>query len=261
MSNQMERWRNDAKALESARKAMNKALALLGQVETKEAGDRSSGRLIFGLDLTASRQVSLHQAQIATAAMFNSIKAVGAVAMKLIYYRGTDECRESEWHDNPDLLCRTMLNLSCKMGQTQIARMLRLILGEETEVSAVVFVGDHSEDDPDELFELALMLKERSLPVFCFHECVNQNDLAMKAKPVFKHMAETSGGMYVEFKPDSGAVLREMLLNVAAFSAAGAEGVRQVASPQTSEARQLRRHLLLGNHRQGRDESAIDKRG
>jgi hypothetical protein len=72
-------------------------------------------------------------------------------------------------------------------------------------------------------------------------------------------MAETSGGIYDEFKPDSGAVLREMLLNVA-FSAAGAEGVRQVPSPKTSEARQLRRRLLLGPGGKGRDESGIDKR-
>jgi hypothetical protein len=246
MSNQMEKRRNDAKILEVARQAMNKALARLGQVERNYAGDCSSGRLIFGLDLTASRQDSLDQARIATAAMFDSIKAVGSVALKLVYYRGTDECQESEWHDDPDILSRTMLNLSCKMGYTQIARMLRLILAEEAKVSAVVFVGDHCEDDPNKLFDLARALGQRSLPVFCFHECASDDDRAMEAKPVFKRMAETSGGIYVEFNPDSGAVLREMLLNVAAFSAAGAEGVRQVPPPKTPEGRQLRQRLLLG---------------
>ncbi len=62
---------------------------------------------------------------------------------------------------------------------------------------------------------------------------------------MFKRMAEASGGVYVEFRPDSGIVLREMLLNVAALAAAGREGVKQVPLPTTPEAKQLQERLLL----------------
>ena len=178
--------------------------------------------------------------------MFDTIKAIGAVAVKLVYYRGTNECRESQWHDDPATLGRSMLTLSCEVGQTQIARLLRLVLAEKGKLSGVVFVGDHCEDDADELLGLAQTLGRKSIPLFLFHECADHDKRSLAAKPIFKRMAEMSGGVYVEFKPDSGNVLREMLANVAAFSAAGVEGVRRIALAETPEARELQGRLLLG---------------
>jgi hypothetical protein len=229
---------------------MNEALARLGAVEIRTR--RAAGHLIFGLDLTGSREASLCHARIATAAMFDTIKAIGKVAVKLIYYRGTNECRESRWHDNPAALSQSMLTLSCETGQTQIARLLRLALAEKEKLSGVLFVGDHCEDDADELLGLAQALGTKSIPLFVFHECADNDKRSLAAKPIFRSMANASGGVYVEFKPDSGAVLREMLTNVAAFSAAGVEGVRQIALAETPEARQLQGHLRLLPDPQGK---------
>lgn len=245
MSNWLEKQRKDNQALTVERRLMNEALALLGQTgETRAAGARS-GRLIFVLDLTGSRENSLRDARIATAAMFDAIKTIGSVAVKLIYYRGANECRASQWHDDPGVLCQSMLALSCKTGATQIARVLRLALAEKEKVCGMVFVGDHCEDDPDELVSLAQKLGQQSMPLFVFHECADHDERSLRAKPVFKRMAELSGGVYVEFKPDSGIVLREMLSNVATLAAAGSEGVRRAVLPVSPEARQLRSHLLL----------------
>jgi hypothetical protein len=122
MSNQMDKWHEDEKALAVERRLMNEALAQLGQAELKYSARRSAARLIFGLDLTGSREPSLRQARIATAAMFDTIKAFSAVAVKLIYYRGTDECRESRWYDDPEILSQSMRKLSCERGGTQIGR-------------------------------------------------------------------------------------------------------------------------------------------
>jgi hypothetical protein len=204
-----------------------------------------AGRLIFGLDLTGSRQHSLNQARTATTAMFDAIKSIGAIAVKLVYYRGTDVCRASAWHDDPDVLSETMLRLSCETGVSQIARVLRFVLAEKERLSGVIFVGDHCEDDPGELRRLAQMLGRKSIPLFMFHECADHDERSLEAKPIFKSMAAASGGVYCEFKPDSGAILRELLSSVAAFSAAGVEGVKQAALPRTAEARQLHRQLLL----------------
>src|ERR1022692_659450 len=89
------------KSLDDEWRLMNAALERLGQVEalhSKQQAQRS-GRLIFGLDLTGSREASLHQARIATSAMFATMKAIGTVAVKLGYYRG-DECKAGAWkHD------------------------------------------------------------------------------------------------------------------------------------------------------------------
>lgn len=233
------------KALDHEWRLMNAALERLGQVEAREqAPARRGARLIFGLDLTGSREASLRQARVATAAMFDTIKAVAAVAVKLVYYRGS-ECRAGEWHDDPGLVSAAMMRLSCKSGYTQIRKVLRHALNEKEQLSGLVFIGDHCEEDADDLAGLAQKLGARKIPIFVFHECADHDVRSLEARPVFKCMAECSGGVYTEFKPDSGAILRELLSTVAVFGAAGHEGLKQVGQPLTPEARQLRGSLLL----------------
>jgi len=241
MGNALDRWSMEEKALDVERRLMNEALAKLGQVESKHR----AGRLMFGLDLTGSREATLHRARIATAAMFDTVKAIGAVAIKMVYFRG-NECKASAWHDDAAVVSRAMLGLSCKTGNTQIARILNLALAEKEKVSGVVFVGDHCEDSTDELLALAVKLGKRSIPLFVFHEILDHDSYALQARPVFERMATLSGGQYTEFRPDSGVILRELLTTVAAFAAGGSEAVKQVAAAKTPEARQLQARLLLG---------------
>lgn len=241
MSNALDKWSKEEKALDAERRLMNEALAQLGRVEMK----RGAGRLIFGLDLTGSREASLRHARIATAAMFDTIKAIGAVAVKLVYYRGT-ECKASAWHDDPAVVSRAMLDLSCRTGNTQIARVLKLALAEKEKITGVVFVGDHCEDSADELLTLGGTLGKLSIPLFIFHEIVDHDHYALQARPIFERMAKLSGGIYTEFRPDSGAILRELLSTVAAFAAGGSEAVKQVEPAATPEARRLQARLMLG---------------
>src|ERR1700678_2991224 len=99
MMSGLDKWRgNDALSVE--RRLMNEALAKLGETPALPKA-RSHGRLLFGLDLTGSREPSLRNARIATAAMFDALKTIGVIAVKLIYYRGNNECRASAWHDDP----------------------------------------------------------------------------------------------------------------------------------------------------------------
>jgi len=247
-NNAIERTGNNGKAmkaLDDEWRLMNEALERLGQVEAREQTPaRRGGRLIFGLDLTGSREASLRQARIATAAMFDTIKAIGAVAVKLIFFRGS-ECRAGDWHDDPGVVSAAMLRLSCRTGYTRIGTMLRFALYEKERLSGLVFIGDHCEEDADELAGVAFKLGARKIPIFVFHECSDHDARSLEARPVFKCMAALSGGVYTEFKPDSGAILRELLATVAVFSAAGHEGLKQVGQPLTPEARQLRDSLLL----------------
>jgi hypothetical protein len=231
--------RNDASV-----QSTETALAKLKEARMLCAPPRA--RVIFGLDLTSSREANLRKAREATAAMFGAIKGIGTVALKLVYYRGDDECRVSRWHDDPDVLDRYMRELSCEPGKTQIARLLRFVLTENDPVSAVVFVGDHIEDNPDELVAMAPIFGQRGIPVFVFHETSMFDSRASAAKPIFQRLAERSGGAYCEFKSSSGGAVRELLTQVAAFSAGGRAGVRQIEGPNTREAQQLQERLLLG---------------
>ena len=122
------------------------------------------GRLLFGIDLTQSREHSLKRARLATAAMFQTVKAVGAVALRLIYFRGQDECRESPWFDDPEKLSQAMCRLSCESGYTQIMRVLLLALTEDETISGLVYVGDACEESPERLIELSRMLGKKSIP-------------------------------------------------------------------------------------------------
>src|ERR1700735_3539658 len=100
MGNALDKYRNGNKSLSIERQRMNEALA-----------------------------------RLATGAMFDAIKALGAVAVKLVYYRGPDECRATSWHSDPDILGASMRRLSCEVGYTQIARVLRLALAEGENLS------------------------------------------------------------------------------------------------------------------------------
>ena len=259
MNNALERLKQSERALDAERRLLNEALTSLDETEKRSVARLNAtraGRLIFGLDLTGSREPGLKQARIATAAMFDAIRNFGRIEVKLVYYRGSRECRESSWCADADVLRRSMLKLSCERGGTQIAKLLRLVLAQNEKLSAVVFVGDHCEDAEDELVQLAGKLGEKHIPLFMFHECADYDDRSLVAQPVFKRMAELSGGVYVEFKPDSGDVLREMLSSIAAFSAGGIEAVERMA-PQTTQAMQLRGHLrlMLGSGGGGTDRS------
>jgi hypothetical protein len=202
-------------------------------------------RLIFGLDLTGSREAGLKQARIATAAMFDTIRSIGRVELKLVHYRGTDEFNESQWSGDAAVLRDIMLNLSCQYGSTQIGRLLERVLAEPERIAGVVFIGDHNEEDPYRLMVMAKMLGRKSIPLFIFHEYDRQDRYSFIAQALFLRMAEASGGVYVPFNLKSASALREILAGVAAFSIAGIRGVERLALPVSGEARQLHRNLRL----------------
>jgi hypothetical protein len=234
-----------ATGLDTQRRSNSQALARFG-IESRPPIRRSPARLIFGLDLTGSREPTLKQARIATAAMFDAIAAFGTIMVKLAWYRGDGECKQGEWSDDPGAVSRQMQKLSCRAGQTQIARLLRIALGEDEKPSGVVFIGDCCEDDPGEVIRAADELGKKAIPVYVFHEIAFNHPAVLNATWIFQAVAERSGGVYTQFGENSGAALREMLSSVAAFSLAGAEGVRKLALPVSPEAQQLQRRLCLG---------------
>ncbi len=223
-------------------RSMNAALERLGRIEAKGIETRGAARVIVGLDLTASREWCLREARRAMAAMFDALAALGSIAIKLAYFRG-EECKAGPWQNDAGAVCRSMLSLSCRSGATQIGRILRLAGNEPGPVSAVVYIGDTAEEDADELAALARRLGKKHIPVFVFHECGRHGEWS--AQEIFEAIAEQSGGAYCPFGAESADALRELVSTVAAFSAAGTEGVRRIGQAVTVEGQQLRARLLL----------------
>jgi hypothetical protein len=230
--------------LEKQWRTMNAALERLGQVEARGRGieTRRGARLLFGIDLTASREWALDGARRATAAMFDAVAALGPVAVKLAYFRA-HEFKAGPWQNDAGAVCRSMLSLGCITGYTQIGEILRLAESEAEPVSAVIFIGDTCEEDGEELAALARRLRRKRIPVYVFHE--RDRDGKLDAREILEAIAKASGGVYCPFGAESAAALRELLSTVAAFSAAGAEGVKRVGLPVTLEGQELQKRLLL----------------
>ena len=106
------------------------------------------GRLIFGMDATASRQHAWDKACHIQAEMFANTSALGGLEIQLCYYRGFGEFSASPWYrDSTDLL-RHMTGVFCLGGRTQIEKLMQHAISEtgERRVQALVFVGDAMEE-------------------------------------------------------------------------------------------------------------------
>ncbi len=181
-----------------------------------KAGER--GRLIFGMDATASREPTWDHASHIQAEMFKETAALGGLEIQLVYYRGYGECRASPWVANSNDLLRRMTRVSCLAGHTQIGKILKHAIKETKgkKVGALVFVGDCVEEDVDKLGHLAGELGLLGVPCFMFHEGMDPI-----ARMTFQQIARLSGGAFCPFDATSAQHLRDLLAAVAVYAAGG----------------------------------------
>ena len=121
----------------------------IGPSATAEA----RGRLVFALDATMSRQPTWDLACKLQGRCSRRRSKIGGLAVQLIYFRGFDECRASQWVIAPSALTKLMTQIDCRGGHTQIGRVLRHVrnAGASTGVKALVYVGDAMEEPVDAL--------------------------------------------------------------------------------------------------------------
>src|SRR5256885_14910127 len=113
----------------------------------------AKGRLVFALDATMSRQPTWDMACALQADMFREAAAIGSLDIRLVYYRGLNECRASNWISDTAHLARLMSGIACQGGNTQIGKVLSEARREAVAsgVRAMVFVGDAMEESVDEV--------------------------------------------------------------------------------------------------------------
>jgi hypothetical protein len=176
------------------------------------------GRLMFALDATASREPTWDRACRIQGEMFEATAALGGLDVKLVYYRGFNECKASRWMANAADLHRAMRAVSCIGGETQIERVLAHAIAEnqKQKLGALVFVGDAMEENVDPLCQLAGELGLKGVPIFLFHE--GGDPIAAKA---FQQMAKLSRGAYLHFDLASADRLKDLLGAVAVYAAGG----------------------------------------
>jgi hypothetical protein len=204
------------------------------------------GRLIFGVDCTASRESTWDMAAKLQAQMFEQAAMVGGLEVQLVYYRGHNEVRYSSWFSDPHELITRMQGIRCQAGATQIGRVLQHIRAENArkKVDAAIFVGDAVEEIPQELYDAAAGLP----PVFMFQEgdglalYVDQRGEMIadhppqKVETIFRGLARLTNGAYARFDAGAAGRLGELLRAVAAFAVGG---VGALADLRTDSARKL----------------------
>ena len=197
----------------------NDLMDFLGEVEAKHI-PAPRGRLIFGLDATASRQPTWDMAASLTAGMFREVQGLDC---QLAYYRGEKECRTSAWVSEPDRLVKLMTKIMCEAGMTQIGRILSHAKNETAKlpVNALVFIGDAMEEDLDVLVAQAHGLARLKIPAFMFQEGRNNT----VAEVAFHDIAKASGGAYARFDAGAAKELGQLLAAVAVFASGGLEAL------------------------------------
>lgn len=192
------------------------------------------GRLVFALDATMSRQPTWDLACTLQADMFREAGSLGSLDIRLVYYRGFNECRASGWISDSAQLARLMSKIDCQGGNTQIGKVLSETRREAVAagVRALVFVGDAMEESADALCASAGELGLLKVPVFMFQEGANAT-----AEQTFREIARLTGGAWCRFDPGAAAQLRELLRAAAAYAAGGREALLQLAKTTSGAAK------------------------
>ncbi|WP_237134776.1 VWA domain-containing protein [Pseudohongiella sp. O18] len=177
-----------------------------------------SGRLIFALDATASREATWDKAMQLQADMFASASSLGGLQIQLCYFRGVAEFRASDWYGDSSQLLPQMTGIRCQAGITKIERLLEHVKTEtrREKVHAVVYVGDCMEESMDVLCQHAGELGLLRVPLFVFQEGQD-----ITAQRCFVEMARLSGGAYSPFDHGSAEQLRDLLKAVAVYASGG----------------------------------------
>lgn len=191
----------------------------------------STGRLIFALDATMSRQPTWDMACQLQGDMFNTVHEIGSLEVQLVYFRGYGECRASKWTRNANEMIRLMTKIRCQAGRTQIGKVLARARQESAKkpVSALVYVGDALEENIDLLADKAGELGLTKVPAFMFQE---GHDSAAEAG--FREIARLSGGAYARFSAASADELRELLKAVASYATGGKKALKLSSKRQAA---------------------------
>jgi hypothetical protein len=208
---------------------------------TKPAG--RTGRLIFAMDATASREATWDHACHIQAEMFAETAALGGLEIQLCYYRGFREFKASGWLTDTVSLQHQMAAVRCLGGHTQIGRVLKhaTAMAKQQRTDALVFVGDCMEEDIDELCQLAGVLGIHGVPAFIFHEGGDAH-----AGQAFRQIAKLTKGAYCPFDAGSARQLRDLLSAVAVYAAGGRLALERFGQRRGETVRRLSQQIEKG---------------
>lgn len=200
----------------------------------------STGRLIFAIDATASRQPTWDHACHLQREMFDAAAEEGSLELQIAYFRGFGEFKATAWTRDSRALIGPMSRVSCLGGHTQIEKTLKHALKQTNKqrINALVFVGDCMEEDADALCHVAGQLGMQHVPVFLFQEGQDPS-----AETCFRQIAKLSGGAYCKFDMGSASMLKTLLKAVAVYATGGRKALEKYSEKVGGEILLLARQI------------------
>ena len=204
----------------------------------RPAGQR--GRLLFGMDATASREPSWDTACQIQGDMFAETAALGGLDVQLAFYRGHGDFRATPWVSSSADLIPFMTKVRCLGGHTQLRRLLNYAAKESgaRKIDALVFVGDCLEEAVDDVCASAGELAMRGVPCFMFHEGGDA-----RAASAFRQIATITKGAFCRFDSASPAQLKALLSAVAVYAAGGRKALADYSRNRGGEVKLLASQL------------------
>ncbi len=219
---------------------MSDLSTFLAKASTAVAASQPRGRLLFTLDATGSRQAMWSMTKPLTQNMLAEAAKIGTLDVSIGFFRGFQEANFAPWTDSAAELSGLMDQVHCASGSTQIGKLLDHAIAEHGDkpISAMVFIGDTVEEDPDRLYAKCRHFASASprLPLFIFHEVDEHAWDREESTRTMKRMCEITGGAYAPFTEGSAAALRDLLNAIAAFATGG---LKALAGSNTEAARLL----------------------
>ncbi len=240
--------RTDLTAAESGKPVVREADdnlsvgAFLDQVKRTPVVRKSagSGRLVFALDATMSRDATWDMATSLQSEMFLEASKYTGLDVQLVYFRGPREVFKSQWSRSSEDLLNIMSRVRCRAGRTQLNKVLRHVERETrtNPVRAFVFVGDSFEEHTASVIDTAGRLGLLGVRGFIFQE---GRDAA--AERVFRRIADLTNGAYAKFDSGSASTLKDLLRAAAAYASGGVEAVKKLSGAESNLTRLITQQL------------------
>jgi len=160
---------------------------------------------------------------------------LGSLDIRLVYYRGLNECRATGWISDSAQLARLMGKIDCREAIPRSARCCRRRDGRRWPPR---FGAVCSSATPWRGSRRALCQGGGTRPAqgAGFHVQEGHDDVAEQA---FREIARLTGGAWCRFDPGAAAQLRELLRAAAAYAAGGREALRLMSKTGSGAAKLL----------------------
>lgn len=214
--------------------------------KTVEKANRLSGKMIFALDASASRDDTWSNAQKMMRSLFAKVAELGDMKMMLGFFRGSSNFRQnadisfSGYVNTADEITALMEQVTCSACSTEIGKLFAHCVLLSSDVAdkpaCIVYVGDAREDSMGYILQQAKLLGAFKVPIFMFLDSSRDTN-GGQTEEDFKRIAVASNGAFAKFDENSPAKMEELLASAMAFATGGLRALEKRA--KTSEAATL----------------------